>query len=88
MLVLVLVLVLLASAAAASAAAAAAATALRTAAWSCSVFFLFLPTLLRKLHGDGCCVEPSEKFRVRILIILCASVANVMMSKEIFEYFR
>ena len=29
-------------------------------------FFLFLPTLLRKLHGDGCCcTEPSEKFRVR-----------------------
>ena len=37
----------------------------RTAGWSCSVFFLFLPTLLRKLHGDGCCTEPSEKFRVR-----------------------
>ena len=46
-------------------AAAAAAAALRTAGWSCSVFFLFLPTLLRKLHGDGCCTEPSEKFRVR-----------------------
>ena len=30
------------------------------------VFFLFLPTLLRKIHGDGCCrTEPSEKFRVR-----------------------
>ena len=30
------------------------------------VFFL-LPTLLRKLHGDGCCcTEPSEKFRVRL----------------------
>ena len=30
------------------------------------VFFLFLPTLLRKLHGDGCCcTEPSETFRVR-----------------------
>ena len=29
-------------------------------------FFLFLPTLLRKLHGDGCCyTEPSETFRVR-----------------------
>ena len=29
-------------------------------------FFLFLPTLLRKLHGDGCCcTEPSEKFWVR-----------------------
>ena len=27
-------------------------------------FFIFLPTLLRKLHGDGC-TEPSEKFRVR-----------------------
>ena len=51
---------------AAAAAAAAAATALRTAGWSCSVFFFFLPTLLRKLHGDGCCcTEPSEKFRVR-----------------------
>ena len=51
---------------AAAAAAAAAATALRTAGWSCSVFFLFLPTLLRKLHGDGCCCTlPSEKFRAR-----------------------
>ena len=65
------VVAVLASAAGASAAAAAggaaAATALRTAGWSCSVcFFLFLPTLLRKLHGDGCyCTEPSEKFRVR-----------------------
>ena len=29
------------------------------------VFFPFLPTLLRKLHGDGCCcTERSEKFRV------------------------
>ena len=28
-------------------------------------FFLFLPTLLRKLHGDACCTEPSETFRVR-----------------------
>ena len=38
----------------------------RTAGWSGSVFFLFLPILLRKLHGDGCCcTEPSEKFRVR-----------------------
>ena len=37
----------------------------RTAGWSCSVFFSFLPTLLRKLHGDGCCTEPSEKFRLR-----------------------
>ena len=73
---LLLLLLLLASAAVASAAAAAAAaadadaadavTALRTAGWSCSVFFFFLPTLLRKLHGDGCCcTEPSEKFRVR-----------------------
>ena len=54
------------AAAAATAAAAAAATALRTAEWSCSVCFFFLPTLLRKLHGDGCCcTEPSEKFRVR-----------------------
>ena len=51
--------------AAAAAAAAGAATALRTAGWSCSVFF-FIPTLWRKLHGDGCCcTEPSEKFRVR-----------------------
>ena len=50
----------------AAAAAAAAATALRTAGWSCSVFVFFLTTLLRKLHGDGCCcTEPSEKFRVR-----------------------
>ena len=25
-------------------------------------FFLLVPTLLRKLHGDGCCsTEPSEK---------------------------
>ena len=32
---------------AAAAAAAAAANALRTAGWSCSVFFVFLPTLLR-----------------------------------------
>ena len=49
-----------------AAAAAAATTALRTADWSCSFFFFFLPTLLRKLHGDGCCcTEPSEKFRVR-----------------------
>ena len=58
----------LTSAAAASAAAAggAAATALRTAGWACSVFFLFLPTLLRKLHGDECCcTEPSENFLVR-----------------------
>ena len=48
-----------------AAAAAAAATALRTAGWSCSVFFL-LPNLLRKLHRYGCCcTEPSEKFRVR-----------------------
>ena len=77
-----------AAAAAAAAAAVAAATTLRTAGWSCTVFFLFLPTLLRKLHGDGCCAEPSEKFRVRILIIQCSSVANVMMSKWIFEYFR
>ena len=47
-------------------AAAAAATAIRTAGWSCSVFFFFLPTLLPKLHGDGCCcTEPSDKFRVR-----------------------
>ena len=52
--------------ASAAAAAVAAATALRTAGWSCSVFFFFLPTLLRKLPGDGCCcTEPSEKFRVR-----------------------
>ena len=71
-LLVLLLLLLLASAAAASAAAAAAAadgdddaTALRTAGWSCSVFLYFLPTLLRKLHGDGCCTEPSEKFRVR-----------------------
>ena len=50
----------------AAAAAAASATALRTAGWSCSVFFFLLPTLLRKLHGDGCCcTEPSETFRVR-----------------------
>ena len=67
LLLMLLMLLLLASAADASAAAAAAAvaaTALRTASWSCSVFF-FLPTLLRKLHGDGCrCTEPSEKFRV------------------------
>ena len=29
-------------------------------------FFLFLPTLLRKLHGDVCCcAEPSENFLVR-----------------------
>ena len=49
-----------------AATAAAASTALRTAGWSWSVFFfLFCPTLLRKLHGDGCCTEPSEKFRVR-----------------------
>ena len=48
-LVLALLLVLLASAAAASATAAAAA--LQTAGWSCSVFFCFLPTLLRKLHS-------------------------------------
>ena len=54
-----------AAAAAAAAVAAAAATALRTASWSSSVFFLFLPTILRKLHGDGCCcTEPSEQFRV------------------------
>ena len=40
--------------AAAGAAGAGAPTALRTAGWSCSVFFFFfLPTLLRKLHGDG-----------------------------------
>ena len=51
--------------AATAAGAVGAATALRTAGWSCSVFFFFLPTLLRKLHGDGCCTEPSEKFRVR-----------------------
>ena len=38
----------------------------QSAGWSYSVFFLFLPTLLRKLHGDGCCcTKPSEKFRVR-----------------------
>ena len=48
-----------------SAAAAAASTALRTAGWSCLVFFLFLPTLLRKLHGDGCCTAPSQKSRIR-----------------------
>ena len=73
LLLVLLLLLLLASAAAASAASAAAAagaagaaTALRTAGWSCSVFFFFLPTLLRKLRGDGCCcTEPSEKFRVR-----------------------
>ena len=28
-------------------------------------FFLFLPTLLRKLYGDGCFTELPEKFRVR-----------------------
>ena len=28
-------------------------------------FFFFLPTLLQKLLGDGCCTEASEKFRVR-----------------------
>ena len=29
-------------------------------------FFLFLPTLLPKLHGDACCrTEPSQMFRVR-----------------------
>ena len=49
-----------------AAAAAAGATVLRTVGWFCSVFFFFLPTLLRKLPGDGCCcTEPSEKFRVR-----------------------
>ena len=48
------------TAAAAAAAADGAATALRTAGWSCSVFFFLLPTLLRKLHGDRyCCTEPS-----------------------------
>ena len=65
-LVLLLLLLLDSAATASAAAAAAAATALRTAGWSCSVFFFFLPTLLRKLHGDGCCcTKPSEKFRVR-----------------------
>ena len=50
----------------AAAGAGGAATALRTAGWSCSVFFCCLPTLLRKLHGDGCCcTEPSENFRVQ-----------------------
>ena len=65
-LVLLLLLLLASAAAASAAAAAAAATALRTAGWSCSVFFCCLPTLLRKLHGDGCCcTEPSENFRVQ-----------------------
>ena len=55
-----------AGAAGAAGAGAGAATALCTAGWSCSVFFFPLPTLLRKLHGDGCCcTEPSEEFRVR-----------------------
>ena len=48
------------------AAAAAAATANVLMVGRARCFCLFLPTLLRKLHGDGCCcTEPSEKFRVR-----------------------
>ena len=47
-------------------AAAAAATALRLWVGPARCFLLFLPTLLRKLYGDGSfCTEPSEKFRVR-----------------------
>ena len=52
--------------AAAAAAAALAVTALRTAGWSCSVFFSFSSNSLAKATWWWMlCTEPSEKFRVR-----------------------
>ena len=64
-------------------------------------FFLFLPTLLQKLHGDGCCcTEPSENFLVRSrcdyekkhmsrdskMCCCCCTVSAVVLRRPTKEY--
>ena len=60
----------------------------RISGWSCSVFFLLIPTLLRKLYGDGCCCTEPQKSsgydqgttmrkNIRVVTPRCAAAAVV-----------